>query len=186
MMMDGPKCWGLCPAKLQLITRERGRVVFCLGYVYSRPSVAKSCSCVSWFWEPNNNGVWFSIAESGVDAEVGHLPGDERSPIPGSAADLVTLRLTQRHLTNQPLVKNTLYLHARHHSRVCFLITDSYTSAQSAMTALSTADVILKNPIGTRLDEFRLHLRSRCDELGISVIEDHNSRMGRLVDSSGM
>jgi hypothetical protein len=51
--------------------------------------------------------------------------------------------------------------------------------------ALSNAEIIAKNPIGTRLNEFRLLLGSRCDELGISGVDDQRSRIARLVEASG-
>jgi hypothetical protein len=54
------------------------------------------------------------------------------------------------------------------------------------MAALSNADIIAQNPIGTRLNGFRLLLGSRCDELGISGVDDQRSRIARLVEASSM
>lgn len=47
-------------------------------------------------------------------------------------------------------------------------------------------EIIARHPIGTGLDDFRLLLKSRCDELGISGVEDHESRISQLVLNSGM
>lgn len=54
------------------------------------------------------------------------------------------------------------------------------------MSDISDAEIIAKYPIGTELDQFCCLLQSKCDKLGISGIQDHESRMDKLVQSPGM
>lgn len=53
------------------------------------------------------------------------------------------------------------------------------------MSVLSDADIIARNPIGKRLDGFRLLFTSKCYALGISEVEDHTTQVNRLVEASG-
>jgi hypothetical protein len=59
-------------------------------------------------------------------------------------------------------------------------------SRSVAMTDPSDSDIIASKPIGEGLDGFRHLFRLTCESLGISELQDALTRVGHIVEATGM